>query len=296
MNLYSILALGLTLTLSPSFAHADGDKIQIGTSEMTALFSSLGVKYLRTYDFAQIFYSYPKQSLPGSDLSFKRSHKINEFFLRTYKIINSKDLPERLSAYLKPIPQIAGYGLYAGREYTQSEILGIYSGEVAYQPSGNMKIFVPLWIHERHPDYFEGSEMFEKGRPYIFGSSYLNNSTWLANTRNSFLIPYAPTHPRTETSPIVINAEKAGNETRFINHAAPEKANCGFKYALISYKEFLLLSGQTASVEKVTPEVYIIVVLVVTTKEISKDQPFLVDYGESYWEKLGLSPLDLSDL
>jgi hypothetical protein len=277
-------------------AEANEDKILIGTRAMLRFFRAHGLRYVKTHTFAGALYRLPKKSLPGNGLIISpKTPDSYETLLKERSLRAQGQFPNPLDASIRPIPLIAGFGLFAERDFAPGEVLGFYAGEITYAPrTAHNQVVVPGWLKERYPDDLPG-DLIAKRSPWFFGGASTEETVWQRFIQDRYLVPYSATHPHFPTNELTVSAENTGNETRFINHAEGRLANCGYVASLISYSEFLSMSGEPTEVSEIPSDVLIPIVTVETLKPVPRRGQFLADYGKAYWKLLQVEPQNFDE-
>ncbi len=218
--------------------------------------------------------------------------------------------------FIEAIPEIDGFGVYAGNDIKKLEFLGLYTGHVGYMRNG----IGPIYTHSINSKIMIGSFQispddffnFSKEHPELFYVDIDAKGRYLSK-----LLPSGHLNlPPDTTRGISINAEKMGNEMRFVNHChRTEDCNATSVLWWVSYHDFLsaypredivasspqekklfeLIIHQPNWFEHLGVKKHALIPLSVflATRDISKGEQLLVDYGSQYWKVLNQVPIPL---
>lgn len=119
----------------------------------------------------------------------------------------------------------------------------------------------------------------------------------LIKNKGEFASSYLSSMPFIKTTRLIVDASNVGNETRFINHSSNKNyINCEVITVTMRYYDLLTISGYRMEDSKLIDklkDLLISVPVYITTKKVNKDQQFLGNYGDQYFETLNITPVEL---
>ncbi|MBF0205941.1 MAG: SET domain-containing protein-lysine N-methyltransferase [Oligoflexia bacterium] len=193
-----------------------------------------------------------------------------------------RSLPEPVVAkkiLIKEVPEIHGYGAFATEVINEGEVIGMYTGEVVYQPQGEIRAL----LTERVAQMLISSGV-EDPATYIL-NTYPQKLLGSDSTLTSkYYFGYMSSLSVAETSPLVVNSAKKGNEIRFVNHSH-QNANSGVIMAVIP----TLSRSQGSGAQRK----FLLMPTLIATKQINAGAQILFDYGNEYWRTLNIEPLEI---
>lgn len=299
-----ILPLIISVFFASLHTHTADMGIKVGSPEFFSFLKQQGISYNQGFSFVKIL---DQDGFPGGHLAvLKKDLESPQFTLlknNEVRYVDQQDVPNPLCAYVKPIAEINGHGLFAAKDFKKGDVIGIYSGKVHYAPeydaikrndSGTDLPINALFDKNAEED-FKKNKMIMTPE---FQRRYFGDLGSMLSSRYAFvLVPHLPKEPATDI--IVVDAGSEGNELRFINHASDANANCISSLAWMPYWQILTLSQVNKHIiaeVKNGPESYVPVMVIAATKDIKNGEQFLYNYGALCFKRLGITPLDLSKI
>lgn len=298
------LPLIISFFFASLYTYAADTGIKVGSPGFFNFLTQQGIRYNQGFSFVKAF---DQGKYPGGHLAMVRedceNQQVTLFENKEVRYIDKEDLPNPLCAYVKPIAEINGHGLFAGKDFKKGDIIGIYSGRVYYAPGFNTikrenskaTCEINALLDDNVKKDLQKSDM--KWTQELQLRYFGNINAMLCSKYTFVLVPHLPLEPTTDI--IVVDAQSEGNELRFINHASDADANCISSLAWMPYWQILTLSQVNkyiiAEVKK-GPESYVPVIVIAAAKDIKNGEQFLFDYGAFYFKRLGIAPLDLSKI
>lgn len=288
----------ITLLSNLSQAGKDGiSPIEVGSKEMYKLFESKGVEYISGVEFVETL---NMDGFPGVYLSFEKDSLPNKEFEDSYTTYSWKHvvkIKDKLKTYIKHVKQIDGLGLFAGQDIKKDTIIGVYAGEIILplDTNNSSKVFLSDELNKKHSLHSMNSE--ERAKFISSNKNLFSGSLGTIGNVGEFASRYLFSMPFHKTAMVCVDAHRVGNEMRFINHTSNENyRNCQAITVSMNYYDLLVLSGhieESETIKKNLKDILISVPVYITTKKVKKDQQFLANYGNMYFEKLKIKPVEL---
>lgn len=185
-------------------------------------------------DFKKLGVNYTSKLIYDSTIEIAKILSAAPGYETAENIIRFTDIVKKgyeAPVYLKYINEQIGYGVYADAPIKENDIVGEYTGQLIDQEAA---VQLP---HEK-TSYFMASGNFYPGYNY--------------------------------PEEFYIDAAKAGNFTRFVNHSYDPNVKTKVVYDGALWH-----------------------VLFIAAKKVEQDKQLLVNYGAGYWQMRGLEPIEL---